>query len=256
AWMTNYQDQGFAYGKEFKPHVAIVANLTPSTEETPSLLNLDEVTTVFHEFGHALHGLLSKVKLVSLSSPNVYWDFVELPSQIMENWVTEKETLSLFAWHYQTGELIPDELIEKIKKAQTFRAGSGSLRQLMLGFLDMAWHAVDPRGIEDVYKYELEAIARTSLLEPAEGRNVSCSFSHIFAGGYASGYYSYKWAEVLDADAFEIFKENGLFDRTSAQSFRENILAKGNTEDPMELFVKFRGRQPDPDALLRRVGLK
>jgi len=256
AWMTNYQTQGFAFGKDHKPFVSIVGNLTPSTEDTPSLLNLGEVTTIFHEFGHALHGLLSNVKQAALASPNVFWDFVELPSQVMENWVTEKETLELFAHHYKTGELIPDELVEKVKKAQTFRAGSNSLRQLTLGYLDFAWHAKDPSAVEDVYEYEQAAIAKTSLMEPSPGRNTSCSFSHIFAGGYASGYYSYKWAEVLDADAFEVFKEKGLFNQEAAKSFRENILAKGNTEEPMDLFVKFRGRKPDPDALLRRVGLK
>ncbi len=256
AWMTTYQTQGYIWGTDKKPHVSIVTNFTSSTEDTPSLLNYNEVLTLFHEFGHSLHGLLSDVNEVSLASPNVYWDFVELPSQIMENWVEEKETLALFAHHYQTGELIPDELIEKIKKSKSFNAGTGSLRQLRLGYLDMAWHNVDACAIGDVYEYEQAATSKANLMPEVPGRNSSCSYSHIFAGGYSSGYYSYKWAEVLDADAFELFKEKGIFDQETAQSFRRNILSKGNTDEPMNLFVKFRGRQPDPDALLRRVGLK
>ncbi|MDP8220748.1 MAG: M3 family metallopeptidase [Candidatus Stygibacter frigidus] len=256
AWMTTYQSQGYRYGKDRNPHASIVTNFTPSTEDSPSLLSLDEVTTLFHEFGHSLHGLLSNVQEASLASPNVYWDFVELPSQIMENWATEEEALSLFAHHYETGEIIPEELIEKVKKSKTFNAGSGSLRQLGLSYLDMAWHNTAACGIEDVYDFEMKALAKTSLLPPIKGRNTSCSFSHIFAGGYASGYYSYKWAEVLEADAFELFLEKGIFDKDTAESFRHNILAKGNTEDPMELFIKFRGRKPDPDALLKKVGLK
>ena len=256
AWMTTFQTQGYLYGKDRNPHASIVTNFTPSTEDTPSLLSLNEVTTLFHEFGHALHGLLSNVQEAALASPSVYWDFVELPSQIMENWVTEKETLALFAHHYETGEVIPEELVEKVKKSKSFNAGSASLRQLGLGYLDMAWHNAAACGIDDVYNYELKATAKTSLLPPIQGRNTSCSYSHVFAGGYASGYYSYKWAEVLDADAFELFLENGIFDKDTAESFRTNILAKGNTEDPMDLFIKFRGRKPDPDALLKRVGLK
>ena len=256
AWMTTFQSQGYLYGKDRNPHASIVTNFTPSTEDTPSLLSLNEVTTLFHEFGHALHGLLSNVQEAALASPSVYWDFVELPSQIMENWVTEKETLALFAHHYETGEVIPEELVEKVKKSKSFNAGSASLRQLGLGYLDMAWHNAPACGIDDVYNYELKATAKTSLLLPIKGRNTSCSYSHVFAGGYASGYYSYKWAEVLDADAFELFLENGIFDKDTAESFRTNILAKGNTEDPMDLFIKFRGRKPDPDALLKRVGLK
>jgi peptidyl-dipeptidase Dcp len=256
AWMTTYQTQGYIFGKDRKPHVSIVTNFTPSTEDTPSLLSLNEVTTLFHEFGHALHGLLSQVNEASLASPNVYWDFVELPSQIMENWATEKETLALFAHHYQTGELIPDDLIEKVKKSKSFNAGSGSLRQLGLGYLDMAWHNSNPCEVEDVYAHELKAIAKTSLIPPLAGRNTSCSYSHVFAGGYSSGYYSYKWAEVLEADAFELFLEKGIFDGETAASFRKNVLAAGNTEEPMDLFIKFRGRKPDPDALLKRVGLK
>jgi peptidyl-dipeptidase Dcp len=256
AWMTTYQTQGYIWGKDRKPHVSIVTNFTPSTEDSPSLLSLMEVTTLFHEFGHALHGLLSKVNEASLASPNVYWDFVELPSQIMENWVTETDTLALFAHHYETDELIPQELVAKVKKSKTFNAGLASLRQLTMGYLDMAWHNTDACKIEDVYDYEAEAIKRTSLYPKIPGCNLSCSYSHVFAGGYSSGYYSYKWAEVLEADAFELFKEKGIFDPETADSFRRNILAKGNTQEPMDIFIKFRGRQPDPDALLRRVGLK
>ncbi|MCF7911077.1 MAG: M3 family metallopeptidase [Candidatus Cloacimonetes bacterium] len=256
AWMTTFQTQGYSYGKDRQPHVSIVTNFTPSTEDTPSLLSLDEVTTLFHEFGHSLHGLLSNVNEAALASPNVYWDFVELPSQIMENWATEKETLALFAYHYETGELIPDDLIEKVKKSKSFNAGSNSLRQIGLSLLDMAWHNGNTCDIEDVYTYEKKAIAKTSLLPPLAGRNTSCSYSHVFAGGYSSGYYSYKWAEVLEADAFQLFLEKGIFDSDTAAAFRKNVLAAGNTEEPMDLFVKFRGRKPDPDALLKRVGLK
>ena len=256
AWMNPYQTQGYIYGKDRKPHISIVTNFTPSTEDTPSLLSLNEVTTLFHEFGHALHGLLSDVNEAALASPNVYWDFVELPSQIMENWVEEKETLELFAHHYETGESIPDELIEKVKKSKKFNAGLASLRQIKLGYLDMGWSTGNACEIKDVSEFEDRVTAKATLLPVPSDRNQSCSFSHIFAGGYSSGYYSYKWAEVLEADAFELFKEKGIFDQKTAQEFRRNILAAGNTEEPMDLFIKFRGRQPDPDALLRKVGLK
>ncbi|MBC8257245.1 MAG: M3 family metallopeptidase [Candidatus Marinimicrobia bacterium] len=252
AWMTSWQPQGLSNGKVERPLISIVCNLTASTADKPSLLTFREVETIFHEFGHALHGMLSKVTYASLASPDVYWDFVELPSQIMENWLGEKETLSLFANHYETGEIIPDELIEKIKKSQSFNAGSFGLRQLSIGLLDMAWHTGDPSGVEDVVDFEEEAIAKTRLLPKIEGSTISCNLSHIFAGGYSAGYYSYKWAEALDADAFEHFKENGIFNTEIAESFRKNILEKGNTEPPMDMYVKFRGKEPDPDALLRR----
>ena len=185
----------------------------------------------------------------------MYWDFVELPSQIMENWLGEKETLSLFAKHYETGEIIPDDLIEKIKKSQSFNAGVVGLRQLLFGILDMAWHTGNPSGVEDVAKFEDEAIEKTRLLPKIEGSTISCQLGHIFAGGYSAGYYSYKWAEALDADAFEYFKENGIFNTVIADSFRKNILEKGNTKPPMDMYVKFRGKEPDPDALLRRDNL-
>jgi len=255
AWMTGFRQQGLFNGKVERPLISIVANLTPSTSDKPSLLTFSEVETIFHEFGHALHGMLSKVTYASLASPDVYWDFVELPSQIMENWVGEKETLSLFANHYQTDEIIPDELIQKIKNSKSFRAASMGLRQLSLGMLDMAWHTGDPTDVDDVEKFEIDAISKTMLLPKMSGSTISCHLGHIFAGGYSAGYYSYKWAEALDADAFEYFKENGIFNTVIADSFRENILEKGNTEPPMDMYIKFRGKEPDPDALLRRDNL-
>ena len=255
AWMTSFREQGLQGGSIQRPHISIVCNFTKPTDKKPSLLTLDEVQTFFHEFGHSLHGLLSDCKYVSISGTNVFWDFVELPSQIMENWVLEKEALDLFAVHYQTGEKIPKELTEKIRAAARFQAGWGAMRQIQFALLDMAWHSQDPSSIGDIDVFEKKVTDRTRLLPKVEGVNSSVSFSHIFAGGYSAGYYSYKWAEVLDADAFEFFKEKGLFDRDVAKSFRENILSKGGTEHPMELYKKFRGREPDPDALLRRDGL-
>lgn len=255
AWMTTFRTQGLHNGEIKRPHAAVVANLTPSTKKKPSLLNLNEVTTLFHEFGHSLHALLSDCTYASLASPNVYWDFVELPSQIMENWVTEPEALELFAKHYETGEVIPKKMIEKIKKIRKYHAGMNNLRQIQLGLIDMAWHDKDPSNIEDVGKFEDEVVEDTRLYPKVDGKNTSASFAHIFAGGYSAGYYSYKWAEVLEADAFELFKENGIFDRKTARSFRENILARGNTDHPMNIYVKFRGRKPDPDAMLKKFGL-
>ncbi len=255
AWMTDYKTQGMAHGKIRRPHVGIVANLTPSTDKKPSLLELSEVQTLFHEFGHALHGLLSDCTYQTLASPNVYWDFVELPSQIIENWTLEKEALDMFAVNYKTGEKMPDTLIQKVKKAQNFNKGMANIRQLSFGFIDMAWHAKDPREIEDVVAFEDKVFEKTRLLPKVDGTNMSCSFGHIFAGGYSSGYYSYKWAEVLEADSFELFKEKGIFNQEIADSFRKNILSKGNTAHPMELYMKFRGREPDPDAMLKRDGL-
>jgi len=255
AWMTEFRGQGQFMGEVRRPHVSIVCNFTKPTLSKPSLLTYDEVKTLFHEFGHALHGLLSNVHHRSLSGPNVYWDFVELPSQVMENWVGEKEGLDVFAKHFETGAPIPADLVQKIRDANTFQAGYGALRQLTFAILDMAWHTADPQGIQDVTAFELQATARTRLFEYVPGTGVSTSFSHIFAGGYSAGYYSYKWAEVLDADAFEYFKEKGIFNAEVAAKFRENILSKGGTEHPMELYKKFRGREPDPNALLRRDGL-
>lgn len=255
AWMTNYREQGIWSKQVRRPHVSIVCNFTKPTPTKPSLLSYDEVRTLFHEFGHALHGLLSQCKYRSLAGTNVYWDFVELPSQIMENWTEEKEGLDLFAKHYQTNELIPAELVQKIKKASMFQAGWMSLRQLSFGLLDMKWYTTDPALVTDVDQFETETMKVTRLLDKEAGTNMSCSFGHIFGGGYAAGYYSYKWAEVLDADAFEYFKEEGLYSREVATKFKLNILSRGGTEHPMELYKQFRGREPDPNALLKRSGL-
>lgn len=255
AWMTSYRDQGLLAGQVQRPHISIVCNFTKPTATKPSLLSYDEVRTLFHEFGHALHGMLSDCTYRSLSGTNVYWDFVELPSQIMENWAGEKEGLDLFAKHFETGAPIPEDLVAKLKRSQQFQAGWASLRQLQFAAMDMAWHTSDPSQIKDVDAFENKATSETRLLEKIPGTNSSCGFSHIFAGGYSAGYYSYKWAEVLDADAFEYFKEKGLFDSEVARLFKENVLSKGGTEHPMELYKKFRGREPDPNALLRRDGL-
>ena len=255
AWMTSFVDQGLQQGVVKRPHVGIVCNFTKPTKTKPALLSLDEVTTLYHEFGHALHGLLSQCQYTTLSGTSVFWDFVELPSQVMENWVTEKEVLDLFAVHYQTGEKISAETVDKIKKAGNFLEGMGTLRQLSFALLDMSYHAVDAATIKDVVSLEDKAASATSLYPKAPGTNMSCSFSHIFAGGYSAGYYSYKWAEVLDADAFEYFKEKGIFDADVASRFREHILEKGGTEHPMELYKRFRGKEPSVDALLRRAGL-
>jgi peptidyl-dipeptidase Dcp len=255
AWMTTFRDQGYFMGKNRRPHVSIVCNFTKPTPTKPSLISYDEVTTLFHEFGHALHGMLSQCNYRSLSGTNVYWDFVELPSQIMENWAREKDGLDLFAKHYETNQSIPAELVQKIKAAHRFQAGYYSLRQSNFGSLDLAWHTTDPSQISDVVKFELLATEKTRLFPYFEGTNMSCSFSHIFAGGYSAGYYSYKWAEVLDADAFEFFQEKGIFSPEVATLFKNEILSKGGTEHPMSLYKKFRGREPDPNALLRREGL-
>ncbi len=255
AWMTNYFDQGLVHGEVHRPHAAIVCNFTKPMPDKPSLITFDEVETLFHEFGHALHSLLSQCKYRSLSGNNVYWDFVELPSQIMENWALEIEGLHLFARHYQTGELMPVGLAKKIKDSSKFMAGYMSLRQTTFSLLDMAWHTTPAAQIQNPAEFEENILQGLRVLPKVAGTCLSCSFSHVFAGGYSAGYYSYKWAEVLDADAFEFFKERGLFDKETARKFKENILARGGTEHPMELYKKFRGREPDPNALLRRDGL-
>lgn len=255
AWMSGVRDQGLRNGKIERPHIMIVCNFTKPTKTKPSLLTLNEVQTLYHEFGHALHGLLSNVKYRDLSGTNVYWDFVELPSQIMENWVLEKECLDLFAVHYETGEKIPADLVKKIKESGKFLEGLGTLRQLTFAMLDMAYHTQDPSTITSIDEFEKKATEKTALLPRLPGTNVSTSFSHIFAGGYSAGYYSYKWAEVLDADAFEFFQTSGIFNREVASKFREHILEKGGTEHPMELYKRFRGQEPDVGALLRRAGL-
>ncbi len=255
AWMTSYRDQYKVGNTDVRPHVSIVCNFTKPTSTKPSLLTFNEVTTLFHEFGHALHGMLSKCTYESVSGTNVYWDFVELPSQVLENWALEKECLDIFAKHYETGEAIPQTLIDKIKVTSNYHEGRQTLRQLSLGLLDMAWHAGDPGDVEHVGAFEREAMSPCELLTPVDGTNLSVSFGHIFRGGYSAGYYSYKWAEVLDADAFEAFKENGIFNRETADKFRENILEKGGSQHPMDLYVAFRGKEPTPDALLKRAGL-
>jgi len=255
AWMTSYKPQMIKDGHNHRPHVSIVCNFTKPTKSKPSLLTFNEVTTLFHEFGHALHGMLANTTYPSLSGTSVYWDFVELPSQILENWCYEEETLKLFAKHYKTGEVIPMELIEKIKASSTFHEGMQTLRQISFGLLDMSWHGVDPSGINDVKTYEAEAFSGTNLYPEVAENCMSTSFAHIFQGGYSSGYYSYKWAEVLDADAFEYFKEEGIFSKTVADKFKTYILSQGGTENPMTLYKKFRGQEPKPEALLRRAGL-
>ncbi len=256
AWMTSYKDQWKLNGENSRPHISIVCNFTKPTETKPSLLTFNEVTTLFHEFGHALHGMLANTSYPSLSGTHVYWDFVELPSQIFENWCYEKDALDLFAKHYKTGEIIPIELVQKIKDSANFLEGMATMRQLSFGLLDMGWHAGEsPETIKNVKDFELKAFAETQLYPDVAENCMSTSFSHIFQGGYSSGYYSYKWAEVLDADAFEAFKEKGIFDKETATKFKENILSKGGTEKPMELYKKFRGKEPSVDALLKRAGL-
>ncbi len=255
AWATGFRSQGFSFGKDRRPHASIVCNFTKPTETTPSLITFQEATTLFHEFGHAIHGLLSQCQYCSLSGNHVLWDFVELPSQIMENWMKEKSALELFAHHYKTGELISDDLIEKIKAQEQFQAGYFGLRQLNFSFLDMAWHSSDPSNIKSVVEFEKETCLKTTLTPYIENTNFSVSFSHIFAGGYSSGYYSYKWAEVLDADAFALFQEKGVFNHETAKNFKKNILSRGNTESPDVLYRKFRGRDPQVGPLLKREGL-
>ncbi|GLB53303.1 peptidase M3 [Neptunitalea chrysea] len=255
AWMTSYKSQYIKNGENSRPHVSIVCNFTRATETKPSLLTFNEVTTLFHEFGHALHGMLANTTYPSLSGTSVFWDFVELPSQIMENWCFEKEALELFAKHYQTGEVIPMEYIEKIKASATFMEGLQTMRQLSFGLLDMSWHGINPTDITNVQEHEKKAFESTNMYPDTPETCMSTSFSHIFQGGYSSGYYSYKWAEVLDADAFEFFLKEGIFNKEVATKFKAFVLSKGGTENPMELYKKFRGAEPNPEALLRRAGL-
>ncbi len=255
AWMTSFKPQQIKNGVNDRPHVSIVCNFTKPTASKPSLLTFNEVTTLFHEFGHALHGMLANTTYPGLSGTSVYWDFVELPSQILENWCYEKESLELFARHYETGAMIPMEFIQKIKDSATFHEGMQTLRQISFGLLDMAWHGGDPSEILKVKEFEEKAFAGTTLYPETQETCMSTSFSHIFQGGYSAGYYSYKWAEVLDADAFEYFKQEGIFNGKVATKFKEFILSQGGTQDPMELYVKFRGQKPNPEALLRRSGL-
>ncbi len=255
AWMTDYRSQSNVNGNSVRPHISLVTNFSRPTDHTPSLLTFDEVITFLHEFGHGLHGMLSQCRFPVTSGTNVYWDFVELPSQIHENWAYEKEWLDQFAVHYQTGEPLPEELIQKIKKAQNFQAAYMMERQLSFAMLDMAYHYRELRVNEDLKEFEMNAIASTDLFEPVDGSLQSTAFSHIFSGGYDAGYYSYKWAEVLDADAFSVFQEKGIFDRETADSFRKNILEKGGSEHPKILYKAFRGQEPSAAALLKRNGL-
>ncbi|MXP05672.1 MULTISPECIES: M3 family metallopeptidase [unclassified Apibacter] len=254
AWMTSYKGQFKTLSDNIRPHISIVCNFSRPNGEIPSLLTFSEVTTLFHEFGHALHGILANTTFESLSGTNVYWDFVELPSQFMENYVFEKEFLKTFALHYQKGDMLNEEKIDKIVASANFMQGYQTLRQIGLGLLDMAYHTdelTSDQGIED---FEVEKIKETQLYPHIKNTCISTSFSHIFQGGYAAGYYSYKWAEVLDADAFDYFKERGIFDKETASKF-ESLLSKGGTEDPMELYISFRGRRPQSEALLKRAGL-
>jgi len=256
AWMNDLRPESNVNGKEIRPIITIVCNFTKPTETKPSLLTFNEVTTFLHEFGHALHGMMAKTVYPSQSGTNVYRDFVELPSQVMENWATQKEWLDLFAVHYVTGEKIPAELVQKLIDAENFQAGYASERQLSFGMNDMAWHSITEPFNGDIVSFEQKAIVSTEFFEPVAGSCLSTAFSHIFAGGYAAGYYGYKWAEVLDADAFSQFKKNGIFDKATATSFCKNILEKGGTEHPMKLYVAFRGQEPSIEPLLERSGLK
>jgi peptidyl-dipeptidase Dcp len=255
AWMTSFKSQYIKDGINERPHISNVCNFTKPTETKPSLLTFNEVTTLFHEFGHGLHGMLANTTYPSLSGTSVYWDFVELPSQIMENWCYEPEALALFAYHYQTGEIIPMELVHKIKESASFLEGMATMRQLSFGLLDMGWHGQDPSNIKDIKAFETEQFLATQLYPEVKENAMSTAFSHIFQGGYSSGYYSYKWAEVLDADAFAYFQEKGIFNKDVATKFKENVLSKGGTEHPMTLYKRFRGQEPKPDALLKRAGL-
>ncbi len=254
AWMTSYKSMYTYNGVEERPHISIVCNFTKPTATKPSLLTFNEVTTLFHEFGHALHGMLARGTYPSLTGTSVYWDFVELPSQIFENWCYEEEALALFAHHYQSGELIKSEYIQRLKQIQTYLEGYMTLRQLNFGFLDMAWHTLRVPFDGQVVSFEEQATADTSLFTPVQGTLSSTAFSHIFQGGYSAGYYSYKWAEVLDADAFQYFKEEGLFNEAVAAKF-EKLLSSGGTVAPEVLYREFRGRDPKVTALLKRAGL-
>ena len=267
AWMTEYQGQwkeridtkkpfGPENMKNVRPHVSVVMNLTKPTEEKPALLTLGEVETFLHEFGHSLHGMFANTRFESLSGTNVWWDFVELPSQFMENFAIEKEFLRTFAFHYQTGEPLPDELIDRIVRSRNFNVAYACMRQVSFGLLDMAYYTKKDEFTDDIIPFEKKAWEKAMVLPQLPDTCMTVQFSHIMAGGYAAGYYSYKWAEVLDADAFSVFKKHGIFDKKTASSFRENILSKGGTENPMTLYKRFKGGEPTIDALLKRNGIK
>ncbi len=255
AWMTSFKAQYKSNTKNERPHISNVCNFTKPTKSKPSLLSFSEVTTLFHEFGHGLHGMLANTTYKGLSGTNVSWDFVELPSQLLENWCYEKEALELFAKHYKSDEVIPMELIEKIKASATFHEGMQTLRQISFGLLDIAWHGKDPSSIKNVKEFETLSFSATQLYPDVKNNCMSTSFSHIFQGGYSAGYYSYKWAEVLDADAFKYFKDHGIFNKKIAAKFKDTVLSQGGTCDPLELYIKFKGSKPNPEALLKRAGL-
>ena len=256
AWMTNYKEQWIDEKGNSRPHVSVTMNFTKPSADKPALLTFGEVNTFLHEFGHALHGMFANTTYQSMSGTNVYWDFVELPSQIMENFAIEKEFLNTFAKHYQTGESIPSELIQRLVDASNFNVAYACLRQLSFGLLDMAWYTRTTPFDGDVRTYEKEAWKKAQVLPDIEETCMTVQFSHIMAGGYSAGYYSYKWAEVLDADAFSLFKEKGIFNKETANSFRENVLSKGGTEHPLVLYKNFRGKEPNINALLERNGIK
>ena len=242
-------------GERVPPVITVVCNFSKPTENTPALLSFDEVSTLFHEFGHALHGLLSRCQYYSLSGTATPRDFVELPSQIMENWAAEPEVMKTYAFHYETGEVIPDELIEKLEASAKFNQGFVVSEFQAAALLDMYWHTLETEEIPDIYEFEAQIRSKTGLISEIEYRYRSTYFNHIFAGGYSAGYYSYTWAEILDADAFQAFKETSLFDKETANKFRTNILERGGTEDAMDMYVKFRGRKPTTDALMQRKGI-
>ena len=257
AWMTEYQGQWIVRdGTNVRPHVSLVMNLSRPTADKPALLNLSEVETFLHEFGHSLHGMFANTRFESLSGTNVWWDFVEMPSQFMENYAVEKDFLHTFAFHYKTGEPMPDELIDKVVASRNFNAASACLRQVSFGLLDMAYYTLTEPFTANLMEFEKKAWAKAIITKQLPDTCMTTQFSHIMAGGYAAGYYSYKWAEVLDADVFSVFKKNGIFDRKTAQSFRDNILSRGGTEHPMVLYKRFRGQEPTIDALLERDGIK
>jgi peptidyl-dipeptidase Dcp len=257
AWMTEYQGQYIdRKGRNIRPHVSVVMNLTKPTADKPALLTLGEVETFLHEFGHSLHGMFANTRFESLSGTNVWWDFVELPSQFMENFAVEKEFLRTFAFHYETGEPLPDELIDRIVKSRNFMAAYACLRQVSFGLLDMAYYTQKKPFEADIMTFEKKAWKKAMVTPQRSDTCMTVQFSHIMAGGYAAGYYSYKWAEVLDADAFSVFKKEGIFNQHTAQRFRDCILSKGGTEHPMTLYKNFRGGEPTIDALLKRNGIK
>jgi len=257
AWMTSYKEQYIdEKGQDHRPHVSLVMNLTKPTPEKPALLTLGEVETFLHEFGHALHAIFSRVHYESLSCTNVYWDFVELPSQFMENYAVEPEFLNTFARHYKTGEAIPVDLIQRIRDSRNFLCGYSCVRQVSFALLDMAYYTLTEDFTTDILQFEKEAWAEAQLFPQLPNTCMSVQFGHIMSGGYSAGYYSYKWAEVLDADAFSLFQETGIFNRQTAHRFRDCILSRGGTRLPMELYVNFRGKEPTIDALLKRNGIK